>query len=267
MLSLRSARALKPRVASVEARRNISVKNILHGSPQAKQEGDVQIQQHSKVIARGKYVHGFEVHRVKPSAVGEYKKAAEEYYAAIKDDPELHVKLTGSWESIVGEQDTFYHILEYENYSGYDKTTKKIRESSYQKVYEQMLPHLVSRSSQLCQEFAILPTAPPHSEGGVFELRTYQLSPGTLLQWEQTWRKGIEARRKFVEPVGAWFSQVGRLHQVHHMWQYPDLQTRKETREKAWKLDGWSETVSKTAEYSMLMDAIILEPLPYSPLK
>lgn len=34
-------------------------------------------------------------------------------------------------------------------------------------------------------------------------------------------RKGIEARRKFVAPVGAWFSQIGRLHQVYHMWQYP----------------------------------------------
>lgn len=31
----------------------------------------------------------------------------EKYYSAIKDDPELHVKLTGSWETIVGELDTF----------------------------------------------------------------------------------------------------------------------------------------------------------------
>ena len=60
-------------------------------------------------------------------------------------------------------------------------------------------------------------------------------------------RSGIEARRKFVEPVGAWFSQVGRLHQVHHLWQYPDLATRKETREKAWQVDGWAETVSKVS--------------------
>jgi hypothetical protein len=36
-----------------------------------------------------------------------------------------------------------------------------------------------------------------------------------------TRRRGIDARRKFVAPVGAWFSQVGRLHEVHHMWQYP----------------------------------------------
>ena len=29
------------------------------------------------------------------------------YYATVKDDPELHVKLTGSWETLIGEQDTF----------------------------------------------------------------------------------------------------------------------------------------------------------------
>jgi len=243
------------------------VQSILHGSPEAQQEGDVHVQQHSRLVARGKYVHGFEVHKVKPGAAAEYKKAAERYYAAIKDDPELHVKLTGSWETFVGEQDTFFHILEYENYSGFDETTRKIRNSDHAKAYQQMIPYLISRSSQLNQEFAFFPTAPPHSEGGIFELRTYQLRPGVLLQWEHAWRKGIEARRKFVEPVGAWFSQVGRLHQVHHMWQYPDLHTRKETREKAWQLDGWSETVSKTAEYSMLMDSMILQPLPYSPLK
>jgi len=51
------------------------------------------------------------VHKVKPDAGKEYKKAAEAYYTAIKDDPELHVKLTGSWETIIGEQDTFCEII------------------------------------------------------------------------------------------------------------------------------------------------------------
>lgn len=119
-------------------------------------------------------------------------------------------------------------------------------------------------------------------------------------------RRGIEARRKLVTPVGAWFSQVGRLHQVHHLWQYAfvlvialaspflkhffssDLQTRKDLREKAWELDGWSETISKvililknplpfvnllwsvanqTAQLATLMDNSILTPLSFSPLK
>lgn len=50
-----------------------------------------------------------------------------------------------------------------------------------------MLPHLNSRASQLTQEFAFFPTTPPQEKGGVFELRSYQLKPGTLLEWENTW--------------------------------------------------------------------------------
>ncbi|KII93671.1 hypothetical protein PLICRDRAFT_152597 [Plicaturopsis crispa FD-325 SS-3] len=269
MLGLAAKRATPKFSYSVAARRSVSVKSLLHGSPEAKQAGDLELQQHSRLVARGKYVHGIEVHHVKPEAAEAYKKAAEKYYTGLISDPELHVKLTGDWETVVGVQDTYFHILEYENYSGYDKTTALIRKegAQHRKAYQEMLPYLTSRSAQLGQEFSFLPTAPPHAEGGIFELRTYQLQPGTLLDWEQTWRQGIEARRKFVEPVGAWFSQVGRLHQVHHLWQYPDLAARKELREKAWKIDGWAETVSKTSQLATTMDAFILQPLSFSPLK
>jgi len=260
-------RTVIPALSSSSTRRFISVQSLLHGSPEAKKAGDLEVLQHSRLVARGKYLHGFEVHRVKPDSTDAYKKAAEKYYSAIKDDPKLHVKLTGSWETVVGELDTFLHILEYENYDGYDKSTALIRKSDHAKAYKEMLPFLTSRSSQLTQEFAFFPTAPPHAQGGIFELRSYQLKAGALLEWEHAWRKGIEARRKFVAPVGAWFSQVGRLHEVHHMWQYPDLATRKETREKAWQRDGWAETVSKTAQLANHMDSFILVPLSFSPLK
>lgn len=50
-----------------------------------------------------------------------------------------------------------------------------------------MLPYLNSRTLDLAQEFAFFPTAPPHTEGGIFELRSYQLKPGTLLEWEHAW--------------------------------------------------------------------------------
>jgi hypothetical protein len=61
-----------------------------------------------------------------------------------------------------------------------------------------------------------------------------------------TRRQGLEARKQFVEPVGAWFSQLGQLNYVHHMWAYPSLQHRKKMREKTWKVKGWGESVKKT---------------------
>jgi len=33
---------------------------ILHGSPEAKKEGELESQQHSQLVGRGKYIHAFE---------------------------------------------------------------------------------------------------------------------------------------------------------------------------------------------------------------
>ena len=68
-----------------------------------------------------------------------------------------------------------------------------------------MLPHLQSRQHQLVSEFSFWPSSPPHDsgypDGGVFEMRSYKLYPGKLLEWETAWRRGLEARKRFVVSV------------------------------------------------------------------
>lgn len=59
-----------------------------------------------------------------------------------------------------------------------------------------------SKSVSLMQEFRFWPTSPPRQLGGVFELRTYTLHPGNLLEWETHWQKGLAARREVMEGVG-----------------------------------------------------------------
>ncbi len=38
----------------------MTTQSLLHGSPEAKKAGEVDILQHSRLVGRGKYVHGFE---------------------------------------------------------------------------------------------------------------------------------------------------------------------------------------------------------------
>ena len=38
----------------------VRAQSILHGSKDAKEVGDLEIQQHSRLVARGKYLHGIE---------------------------------------------------------------------------------------------------------------------------------------------------------------------------------------------------------------
>ncbi|KAI5474856.1 NIPSNAP family protein [Pseudohyphozyma bogoriensis] len=253
------------------------VNAILHGSKEAKQEGESEIRQHSKLVGRGeealagpppysvvqsssadllpsldhrpqKYVHEFQKHTVLPHHVPLYKSLIAQYYQGIADSPEFDTRLFGSWEIVVGEVDTFVHIWEYEGLPGFESVKNKVKNSQGHLEFfnHDILPLVQRRTSQLCQEFAFWQSAAPAVNGGIYELRSYDLQPGKLLEWEHEWRVGLEARlQSGHSPVGAWFSQLGKLHQVHHMWQYESLEHRRETREKAWGIDTWSGTVAK----------------------
>lgn len=272
------------------------IQSLFYGSDTAKAEGDITKSQHSKIVGRGKYVHELITHSVIPGHRDAYVEAADKYFAALIDHhSELgNLKVSGSFETIVGDVGNFNHILEYDGYKGYDQALQSHRDSKVscaaaaaqtrlmghevltvpqdlKSKLDAILPHLQNRQHQIISEFSFWPSSPPYNSGypngGVFELRTYQLQPGKLLEWEFAWRRGLEARRQFVvsttwlmvrhvcassltplqEPVGAFFSQVGQLHHVMHIWHYPSLQARKETRESAWSIGGWSETVREVS--------------------
>ena len=105
--------------------------SIFYGSKSAKEEGLIATTgQHSKLVGRNKYVHEKVTHSIIPSRRDEYVAAAERYFRALMErSAELGgVKLTGSWETIVGSVGDFTHILEYDGHRGYDSTLRALRE-------------------------------------------------------------------------------------------------------------------------------------------
>ncbi|KAJ1950625.1 hypothetical protein EC988_004322, partial [Linderina pennispora] len=241
------------------------VRSVLYGSEQVRQETQATL---SKVLARGKYVHEMAVHHVKPGCLHEYQEIVGRLYPRMVQDMSPQVKLVGSWTTDIGELDTAVHIWEYQGYPALTQAYKELKtDETYGELQRQLAQLLVKRRSQVMLEFQFWPTHPPVEKGGVYELRSYTLKPGTLLEWEQNWRVGVECRRHHEEPMGAWFSQLGVLNQVHHLWQYPDLQVRKQVREDAWSENGWPETVLNTVPLIQEMSSRIMLPMPFSSLK
>ncbi|CAG8488827.1 7884_t:CDS:10 [Diversispora eburnea] len=247
------------------ARQTFSDVRSIHSSEVIEEK---ESQTHSKLLARGKYVHELQRHRIKPEFVEDYIKLISKHYPRIANDQKNSVHLCGSWQTEIGQLDSFVHIWEYQGYKGYHETQDRLKNDPYcQQFIKQLRPMLLSRYNQICLEFAFWQTSPPAVNGGIYELRSYELKPGNLLEWETHWHRGLECRRQFCEPIGAWFSQLGALNYVHHMWQYPDLEKRKITREQAWQIDGWADTVYKTVRLIRRMETEILTPLDYSPLR
>ena len=105
---------------------------LFYGSKAAKAEGLVSGSEgsHSKIVGRGKYVHEKITHNVIPSRRDEYLEAAEKYYTTLRERSAAlgGVKLTGSWETVIGTVGEFTHILEYDGYKGYDTTSRALRD-------------------------------------------------------------------------------------------------------------------------------------------
>ncbi|KAL2022958.1 hypothetical protein VTK56DRAFT_4173 [Thermocarpiscus australiensis] len=241
--------------------------NLIYGTREGR-EMDAQLEaSFSQVLARGKYVHSIEFHEVKPECVDEYVELVGDFYPRVATMPENKVHLVGSWRTEVGDCDTFVHIWEYQRYHGFHASLHAISQDPSYANFDKKLRQLIrSKRSSLMQEFSFWPTTPPRKLGGVFELRSYTLHPGNLLEWETHWRRGLKARREVMEGVGAWFVQIGDLNTVHHLWQFADLEERKIRREKSWGIEGWAETVHKTVPLIQEMKSRILVPMPWSPV-
>ncbi|KAH0289503.1 NIPSNAP family protein [Aureobasidium namibiae CBS 147.97] len=241
--------------------------NLLYGTQEGR-EMDKEIERSfSQVLARGKYVHSIVLHEVKPDKVDEYVELVGTWYPRMANMPENKVHLVGSWRTEVGDCDTFVHIWEYQRYEGYHASLHAIQHHPDFPEFDRKLKSLInSKKTSLMQEFSFWPTTAPRKLGGVFELRSYTLHPGNLLEWETHWRTGLRARKEVMEGVGAWFVQIGDLNTVHHLWQFADLEERRSRREQSWSVSGWGETVHKTVPLIQSMKSRILVPMPWSPV-
>ncbi|KAM0521772.1 hypothetical protein ACHAPE_002333 [Trichoderma viride] len=242
--------------------------NLIYGTKEGREMEAQMEASFSQVLARGKYVHSIVFHEVKPDKVDEYIQLTGEFYPKMANTPENKVHLVGSWRTEVGDCDTFVHIWEYQRYEGYHESRHSISHHPEFKDFNTKLSKLInSKKISLMQEFSFWPTTPPRELGGVFELRSYTLHPGNLLEWETHWRRGLKARREVMEGVGAWFVQIGELNTVHHLWQFANLEERRSRREKSWSVEGWSDTVHKTVPLIQSMQSRILIPMPWSPVQ
>ncbi|KAA0720550.1 Protein NipSnap -like protein 2 [Triplophysa tibetana] len=227
---------------------------------------------HSHLLAKKEdsNLYKIQFHNVKPECLDDYNKLwYEDVLPSIHADPNYPCELVGTWNTWYGEQDQAVHLWRYRG--GYPALTDVMNKLKQNKEFleyrEKRGKMLLSRRNQLLLEFSFWNEPVPRDGPNIYELRSYQLRPGTMIEWGNYWARAIEFRQQNQEAVGGFFSQIGRLYMVHHLWAYKDLQSREETRNAAWKHDGWDEMVYYTVPLIQHMESRIMIPMKTSPLK
>ncbi|CAF1566522.1 unnamed protein product [Rotaria magnacalcarata] len=225
---------------------------------------------HSNLLTDTDHVFELQHHTVKPSAMNDYESMYCDYASQILDKySSTGLVHTGSWRVHIGNvQNQFVHIWMYKNFTHLDQFMNNAKNSS---IDDKLNQYIIERSNQMCLSFSYFGIPQPRAKSDdeanpyIYEMRSYWLKPGTLIEWGNLWHKGVQ-HRPDAKVLGV-FSQIGDLYNVHHMWSYKNFQHRKKMRTNAWAKPGWSENVEFTVPLVRKMESKILVPLKISPLQ
>lgn len=225
---------------------------------------------HSSMLSDKEIIYALYTHNVKPGCMDKYLTNYEKKVAhVISHQKQVELDLVGSWTVDVGDLDQALHLWRFKGgYAGVDKALKFLDENEdYQKLTNEQNQFLRARHLQFLLAFSYWPKIDSRPNKNIYEIRSYTLKPGTMIEWGNNWARAINFRRNNNEAFAGFFSQMGRLYNVHHIWCYKNLQSRKETRESAWRSPGWDECVAYTVPLIQQMQSRLLLPTSFSPTK
>jgi hypothetical protein len=96
----------------------------------------------------------------------------------------------------------------------------------------------------------------------IYEIRTYQIAPGSLAEVEKRFGEAYEYRKKYSELTAFWHTEVGPLNEIIHVWGYNDLAERAKVRAEAAKDANWPP---KIQEFIRKMRAEIVNAFDFVP--
>ncbi|KAG9509260.1 Protein NipSnap [Fragariocoptes setiger] len=222
---------------------------------------------HSRLLSASEYIYEMHFHNAKPEASELYLSKYESYCKELQSRSKDKAQLVGSWRvDIGGDQDQFVHIWKYlDGYRQASQLRSLMRtDECLKKATIDYCKDLRKRESQFMMSFSFWEHPQPQDNNSFYEMRSYILKPGTMIDWANGWSRGITAR---TNAVAGFFSQIGQLYTVHHLWRYEDLQVRKDVRENAWRKPGWDSCVAHTVPLIKEMRSRWLAPTSFSPIR
>ncbi len=102
-----------------------------------------------------------------------------------------------------------------------------------------------------------------------FEMRTYTLRPGVLQHYLDVFEStGLPILSRYAKLVGFWYTEIGELNQVTHIWAYESLDDRTRKRAALYADPTWqAEFLPRVMPLLEKQENKILRAAPFSPIK
>jgi hypothetical protein len=210
-------------------------------------------------------IHELRVYTVHTGQQPAFLKLAAEKAMPIRGND--YGKCLGYWTSEHGPLNQVFHMWEYEDLNQRAAIRAKLGQNqAWIKEYVAQVQPLI-RQQYVRLMHPILPFKAPAGQGNVYEFRNYKAAIGKAAPWAKAFQEIMPVREKHSKNVGAWTVESPEPNEVCHLWAYPSLNQRLETRAKVAADPEWQAFLKTVAGMLVEMHSTVLVPAPFSPLK
>ena len=96
----------------------------------------------------------------------------------------------------------------------------------------------------------------------IIEMRSYDLRPGAVPEYEKAFAAGLDHRQQFSKLGAFWHTEFGSLNRVIHVWPYESMAERDRLRAASMKPGAWPPGGT---DLILSQESKIIEPAPFSP--
>jgi hypothetical protein len=103
----------------------------------------------------------------------------------------------------------------------------------------------------------------------IVELRTYTVQSGAVAECLRIYEaEGLAIQKQVLgNLIGYFYSEIGPLNQIIHMWGFSDLNDRQQRRETLAKTPGWAKYHEKIRTLIISQETQIMNCAPFSPIR
>eukprot|EP01132_Coremiostelium_polycephalum_P005155 gene5155-6416_t len=176
------------------------------------------------------------------------------FLSLLKDNIHLRTKhspLSACWTSELGGMNQAVFLWPYDSLDQRADVREKLAaDTEWNGFLSKLRPMLQKQENVILREFPWAPleelSESKLKENKVWELRTYTAQPGKTNKWAEEFRKGFDERKKFSAPVGVFYSEIGPLNAIVHLWPYKTFTERTNIRNTCLENPIWVQTVQNT---------------------
>ncbi len=203
-------------------------------------------------------IYEMRTYTLKPGTVPEY----EAKFADALPHREKYSKLGAFWHTEFGPLNQVIHVWPYENLE--ERARVRTEAADEPNWPPSSGGAIISMESEIMTPAPFMRPLGEQRLGNIYEMRIYQYQPGSIPEVIKRWSEAISSREQHSPLAACWYSELGVLNRLIHIWPYKDMDERAAVRAESVKDPYWPPP---TREFLISQENKLLIPAGFSPMK